>query len=455
MPTANEIAMLQAAREAGITSRDELANLMGQLSHETGGFSRLEEGFRYTRGLNQIPVPSVLREGRQAAEAARLEALEGRPQELARLMYGGRLGNNDAGDGYRYRGRGFIQLTGENNYRVYGTTLGLDLVGQPDLAANLENASRIALSYWQQAVLLPERDDVSEATQAINGGLNGLADRHNRFDAWHAQLTPEFMADLAAGRIQPGPGVGPAVGREAIADGALRRLETGPEVRQLQSDLRALGITTDSNRELGVNGDYGPATEQAVRRFQEQRGLAVTGRAGPETLTAIQDGLRQRGQPPQPAQPGVPGVRGPEIPERRGDNGQPEGIPQQNPQAQTFPTNNRDYPLFAAIKQQLPDAIPDEKLAFIVLQAKHNGVHHVDRLDKVIVHEGSAWVTGKTIGEWAKVDLSGPAPPLQDTLRQSDAFDLHRAQQLAQWQQEDLQLNQAAQEQGSGARTLG
>jgi len=55
MPTANEIAMLQAAREAGITSRDELANLMGQLTHESSGFTRLEESFRYTRGLDQIP----------------------------------------------------------------------------------------------------------------------------------------------------------------------------------------------------------------------------------------------------------------------------------------------------------------------------------------------------------------------------------------------------------------
>ena len=56
MPTVNEIAMLQAARAVGITSSDDLANLMGQLSHETGGFTRLEEGFRYTRGLHQIPV---------------------------------------------------------------------------------------------------------------------------------------------------------------------------------------------------------------------------------------------------------------------------------------------------------------------------------------------------------------------------------------------------------------
>ena len=96
------------------------------------------------------------------------------------------MGNDDLGDGYRYRGRGFIQLTGEDNYRAYGAALGIDLVGQPDLAENPDNASRIAVSYWQQAVPPAARDDVTAATRAINGGLNGLDDRRNRVEAWHA-----------------------------------------------------------------------------------------------------------------------------------------------------------------------------------------------------------------------------------------------------------------------------
>src|SRR3546814_4281445 len=141
MPTRNEIAMLDAARAAGITSRDELANFMGQLSHESGGFRTLEESFRYTRGIDQIPVASAFREGRDALETARLDALAGRPQELARLMYGGRMGNDDDGDGYLYRGRGFIMLTGEDNYRTRGDAVGLDLVGDPELAAERDNRS--------------------------------------------------------------------------------------------------------------------------------------------------------------------------------------------------------------------------------------------------------------------------------------------------------------------------
>src|SRR3546814_4676035 len=135
MPTRNEIAMLDAARAAGITSRDELANFMGQLSHESGGFRTLEESFRYTRGIDQIPVASAFREGRDALETARLDALAGRPQELASLMYGGRMGNEDDGDGYLYRGRSCIILTGEDNYCTRGAAVWHDRVGDQELAA--------------------------------------------------------------------------------------------------------------------------------------------------------------------------------------------------------------------------------------------------------------------------------------------------------------------------------
>lgn len=112
MPTENEIEMLRAARAAGITTREEMANFMAQLGHESGGFTRMEEGFRYTQGIQQIPVDSAHREGDVALEAARRQALAGRLEELARLMHGGRMGNDDAGDGYLYRGRGYTQTHG-------------------------------------------------------------------------------------------------------------------------------------------------------------------------------------------------------------------------------------------------------------------------------------------------------------------------------------------------------
>lgn len=325
MPTENELAMLRAARDAGITSREEMANFMGQLGHESGGFTRLEEGFRYTRGIDQIPVQSARREGPEVLEAARLEALQGRPQELGRLMYGGRMGNDDAGDGYLYRGRGYTQLTGEANYRDAGTALNLDLVNNPDLAANRDNAQRIAVWYWQERVPAADRDDVSRATRAVNGGDNGLADRLNRNDAWHAVLTPEFIADLDAGRVQAGAAVRPAAGRPAMEDGALRRLETGDEVRQFNDNLRTLNVRADRDREVPAGETFTRQSEEATRRFQEQQGLPVTGRADPATLQAVDRAVEQQRQQ-QNGQPQPPGREGDAAPQQAPAGGQRQGL---------------------------------------------------------------------------------------------------------------------------------
>jgi predicted chitinase len=106
-------------------------------------------------------------------------------------MYGMKksLGNTEAGDGYKYRGRGFIQLTGRANYQRYGEKLGVDLVNSPDLAMNAGIAAKVALLYFKDHVLgkLTYEDfeqDVINASKAINfpaakvkEQINGLADR--------------------------------------------------------------------------------------------------------------------------------------------------------------------------------------------------------------------------------------------------------------------------------------
>lgn len=298
MPSEHEVSMLRAARDAGITSREEMANFMAQMGHESTGFTRLEESFRYTRGIHQIPVRSAWREGAQALENARQEALEGRPRELGRLMYGERMGNDNAGDGYLYRGRGYTQLTGENNYRAAGEALNLDLVANPALASDRDNAEQVAIWFWQNQVPEQDRDDVTRATHAINNGENGLKDRLNRYDAWHAALTPDFVAQLDLGRIRAGASIVPADDSPAMEDGALRRFEDGEEVRQLNSHLRELDVRTERNRQVPEGDTFTRETEQAIRRFQEQQTVPTTGRADPATLEAIERELRQHREPP-------------------------------------------------------------------------------------------------------------------------------------------------------------
>jgi putative chitinase len=198
MTASREDQLLQSAITAGISSSKELANFMAQVTHESADLKRLEEGFRYTKNIDQIPVKSALREGPEVLEAARIEALRGNPAGLAELMYGGRMGNSEPGDGFKYQGRGYIQLTGKDGYREAGEALGLDLVSQPELAAEPGNAARIAVWYWNKNVHEIAPESVLGATRVINNGTNGIEERISRFSAWEAKLTPEVMAGLAA-----------------------------------------------------------------------------------------------------------------------------------------------------------------------------------------------------------------------------------------------------------------
>ena len=185
MPTEKESQLLLYATKNGINSQKELANFMAQVGHESADMTHLEESFIYSSGdaFRKIEkgVPSVLREGPEAAQSAREEALKGHPEKLGELMYGQRMGNTEPGDGYKYHGRGFIQLTGRREYAEASKYSGLDLVKNPELAAKSENAAGIALSYWNQNVHDYAPEDVFKATRIVNGPkMLGLEDREKR-----------------------------------------------------------------------------------------------------------------------------------------------------------------------------------------------------------------------------------------------------------------------------------
>lgn len=112
----------------------------------------------------------------------------------AQRRYEGRkdLGNVQPGDGYKFRGRGYIQLTGRANYTAAGKYIGVDLANSPDLAANPDIAVLVAMWYWQVArgtviVNAARRGDVEAVTKAINGGYNGLEDRRSKYNHYLAR----------------------------------------------------------------------------------------------------------------------------------------------------------------------------------------------------------------------------------------------------------------------------
>jgi putative chitinase len=188
-------------------------------------------------------------------EYASGEAYEGRKD----------LGNTQPGDGPRYKGRGLIQLTGRANYTSYGAALGLDLVGQPEIAADPPTSLVIACEFWKQRGLnaLADQDDIEGITRRINGGLNGLSDRQIRL----------ARAKAALGLS--------GTGAPAVARGVVRTGSRGADVSALQTALVAKG------HPMAVDGVFGPGTEAAVRQFQRDQRLSADGVVGPATWAAL------------------------------------------------------------------------------------------------------------------------------------------------------------------------
>ncbi|MHA1529641.1 MAG: peptidoglycan-binding protein [Alphaproteobacteria bacterium] len=234
------------------------AHLIGQCAHESTGFTRAVESLYFTTPERLMAVWP-----RRFASPAAARGFTRDPERLANHVYGGRMGNTRPGDGYRYRGRGWLQLTGRANYRRFGAALGLDLDARPGDAAGPETAWRIAARYLasrrrlgRSALAWADADNGEMVTRIVNGGLNGLADRRWRTAAALAALTG--------------------------AATVLRRGDEGPEVLLLQRALAARGFPPGA-----LDGDFGPRTQAALTAFQRHAGLALDGRAGPQVLAAL------------------------------------------------------------------------------------------------------------------------------------------------------------------------
>lgn len=154
----HESLIAKTAKASGITGT-ELAQFLAQMKHESWDFTKLKEkpiGKNYFTKKYDIKFSP----------------------KLAKL-----LGNKTIGDGERYHGRGFIQLTGKYNYKIAGDALGLPLIDQPELAARPDVAAKIAVWYWNARVkpYVTNFSDTEAVTKKINPALKGLQDRHNNF----------------------------------------------------------------------------------------------------------------------------------------------------------------------------------------------------------------------------------------------------------------------------------
>lgn len=176
--TAAYAVALEASRRAGeIVGGLRVAHYLAQIGHETAGFHALEENLHYTKPDVLDRIFSAVHGSDDAATLIADGA-----EAIGNRVYAGRMGNGDedSGDGFRYRGRGFLMITGRTRYAEVQQDSGLPLVGNPELLGEAKTAAQAAAAYWLKNNInaAADRDDIDTVTLLVNGpARQGLDDR--------------------------------------------------------------------------------------------------------------------------------------------------------------------------------------------------------------------------------------------------------------------------------------
>ncbi len=176
-PDLHAAALEAARRKSSVTTARRLCHFMAQVFVETNGFTSMVENLNYKKPERLDELFSAVR---GVSDAGDLIARG--PEAIANRVYADRLGNGneESGDGWRYRGSGYKQLTGRDNYRQIGEIIGLDLETNPESAREPEAAARVAFAFWdaQGCSPLADNGDVEGITEKINGPRKlGLQER--------------------------------------------------------------------------------------------------------------------------------------------------------------------------------------------------------------------------------------------------------------------------------------
>lgn len=166
-----------------------LSHFLAQCAHESGNFKVLNENLNYSAdGLLKI-FPKYFKDKATADAYAR------KPEKIANRVYASRMGNGDeaSGDGYKFRGRGFIQLTGKSNYQAFSDFIKEDCVANPDLVATKYPLTSAAFFFdknklWDICDKGATPEVVTLITKRVNGGTHGLDDRLNKFNTFNSIL---------------------------------------------------------------------------------------------------------------------------------------------------------------------------------------------------------------------------------------------------------------------------
>jgi len=253
-------AALEILPKYEINTPNRIAGFFAQCGHESMNFTALSENLNYrAETLEKLFSKYFSKAGRNAADYAK------QPEKIANVIYASRMGNGDtaSGDGYRFRGRGVIQLTGKDNYSAFALSIKMTLPDVIEYVQTKKGALESACWYWNSRKLniACDENDIVKMTKLVNGGIIGLEDRRKHYDQTLAIL----------GGAVPAP-----ITNAAAIPGVLKKGSTGEAVKRMQSEL---GLEDD--------GVFGPGTEAAVKKWQASNGLAADGIVGPKTLAKL------------------------------------------------------------------------------------------------------------------------------------------------------------------------
>ena len=165
----------------GIDTKERVNAFLAQCGHESGGFTNFAENLNYSaKGLRRVF-------GKYFPTDALAAEFERKPEKIANKVYANRMGNSTeaSGDGFKYRGRGFIQLTGKDNYINFSKDTGIDIVSNPDEAFKDKSILlKTAIWFWNKRNLnaLADKKDILGITKKINGGTIGLEERQSLYN---------------------------------------------------------------------------------------------------------------------------------------------------------------------------------------------------------------------------------------------------------------------------------
>lgn len=195
-------AIIATCKEFEIDTQQRIAAFLAQTSHESAGYTMLEENLNYSDVTMAAVWPArfavkgpdgkyKLDEKGKKIPNAFAKALHRKPQLIANTVYSNRMGNGtiESGDGWKHRGMGLKQLTGKDNHKRCGEYLGVDLVEHPELLLEPIFAARSAGWFWHTNKLskFADKGDIKGMTQVINGGLIGYDQRQALYDACTGQ----------------------------------------------------------------------------------------------------------------------------------------------------------------------------------------------------------------------------------------------------------------------------